>query len=254
MSSIHDSGPDYDALAIGQDAGEEADFYASCVPPGGVALELACGTGRLTVPLAGRGLNITGFDSSDAMLEAAKAKADAQKAKADAQGVSPAFVFGDMREFAWDAPFDLIFLPNNSLGHLHTLSDICACFASVLRHLSPQGRFVVDMFSPSLPLLLREPNTHCPMTECTRSDGKTVAVSETVSYDGTAQVLHALWHYRAEGEPADVRPLDLRIFFPQELDALLTLSGFVIEAKYGGFDKAPFTGASRQQVIVCRAA
>ncbi len=247
MSSIYDSGPDYDALAIGHDAGEEADFYASYVPPGGAVLELACGTGRLTVPLAERGLSITGLDNSEAMLEAAQAKADAQ-------GVSPAFVSGDMREFAFDAPFNLIFLPNNSLGHLHTLPDIRACFASVRRHLSPSGRFVLDMFSPSLPLLLREPDTHYPMTDYRRPDGKTVTVSETVSYDPVTQILYALWHYQAEdSEAVDVRPLDLRIFFPQELDALLTLSGFTIEAKYGGFDKALFTSASRQQVIVCKA-
>ena len=246
MNSIYDSGSDYDALAIGHNAEEEANFYASFVRPGSAALELACGTGRLTVPLAERGLSITGLDSSNAMLAAAQAKAAAHR-------VRPALLPGDMREFALDARFDLIFLPNNSLGHLYTLSDIQACFASVLRHLSPSGRFVVDMFNPSLPLLLREPDTSYPMTEYTRPDGKIVAVSETVLYDPAAQVLHALWHYQTEGEPEDVRPLDLRIFFPQELDALLILSGFVIEAKYGGFDKRPFSSASRQQVIVCRA-
>lgn len=245
MTSIYDSGPDYDALAIGHSAGEEAAFYASYVPPGGSALELACGTGRLTVPLAERGISVTGLDNSEAMLEAAKVKADTH-------GVGPAFSFGDMRGFSLGARFDLIFLPNNSLGHLHTLPDIQACFASVLRHLSPAGRFVVDIFSPSLPLLLREPDTHYPMTGYTRPDGKTVSVSETVSYDAAAQVLHALWHYKVDGEKTDVRPLDLRLFFPQELDALLTLSGFVIDAKYGGFDRSPFTGASRQQVMVCR--
>ena len=248
MTSIYDNGQEYDALAIGCNAAEEAAFYASCVPLGGTVLELACGTGRLTVPLAERGPSITGLDNSEAMLDVAKAKAAAC-------GVSPAFFFGDMREFFLDALFDLIFLPNNSLGHLHTLSDIQACFASVRRHLSPSGRFVLDMFNPSLPLLLREPNTLYPLTEYKRPDGKTVTVTETVSYDAAAQLLHAFWHYQMEGgEAADVRPLDLRIFFPQELDALLTLSGFTIEAKYGSFGKAPFASASRQQIIVCRAA
>ena len=189
---------------------------------------------------------LSGGQFNGAMLEAAKAKADIC-------GVFPAFILGDMRGFTLNAPFDLIFLPNNSLGHLHTLPDICACFASVLRHLSPQGRFVVDMFNPSLPLLLREPDTHYPMTRYTRPDGKTAAVSETVFYDGASQILHALWHYQAGDEPADVRALDLRIFFPQELDALLRLSGFTREAKYGGFDRHPFSSASRQQVIVCGA-
>ena len=247
MTSIYDSGPEYDALAISHNVGSEAGFYDSFVPPQGVALELACGTGRLTVPLAGRGIMITGLDNSEAMLHAAKIKAAAQ-------GVSPVFVLGDMRGFDLNAQFDLIFLPNNSLGHLHTLPEIRSCFTSVLRHLSPQGRFIVDMFSPSLRLLLREPDKSYPITEYTRSDGITVAVSETVFYDAAAQVLHALWHYKADGEAADARPLDLRIFFPQELDALLTLSGFTLEAKYGSFDKSPFTGASRQQVLVCRGA
>ena len=246
MNSIYDDGTDYDALAIGHNAEDEAGFYASFVPPGGTVLELACGTGRLTIPLTERGFSMTGLDSAGAMLEAAKTKAVAR-------GARPAFVLSDMREFALDAKFDLIFLPNNSLGHLHTLPDIQACFASVRRHLSPSGRFLVDMFNPSLPLLLREPSTPYPVTEYGRPDGKAVIVTETVSYNPAAQVLHALWHYQAEGEPTDMRPLDFRIFFPQELDALLTLSGFVIEAKFGGFDKSVFTSASRQQVLVCRA-
>ena len=246
MTSIYDSGPEYDALAIGHNAGEEAAFYASSVLPGGRVLELACGTGRLTVPLAERGLNITGLDNSEAMLAAAKVKAAAR-------GVGPSLILGDMREFALDARFDLIFLPNNSLGHLHTLPDIRACFASVLRHLSPQGCFALDMFNPSLRLLLREPDTPYPITEYTRTDGQIVAVIETVFYDAATQINHSRWHYNTDGEATEVRPLDLRIFFPQELDALLLLSGFAIEAKYGGFDKSAFTGASRQQVLVCRA-
>ena len=247
MTSIYDSGSEYDALATNHSVGGEVGFYASFAPAGGTVLEIACGTGRLTVPLAGRGFNVTGLDNSEAMLDAAKAKAAAQ-------GISPALVLGDMRGLDLNARFDLIFLSNNSLGHLQTLSEIQACFASVLRHLAPMGRFAVDMFSPSLRLLLREPDTHYPVTEYMRSDGKTVAVTETVSYDAATQVNHSLWHYQAEGEPAEVHSLDLRIFFPQEMDALLSLSGFTVEAKYGGFDKSVFTSASRQQVVVCRAA
>ena len=245
MISIYDSGADYDRLLLSADTSDEADFYASLVPPGGTVLELACGTGRLTLPLAERGLKVTGLDNSEAMLVAAEAKAAAY-------GLATRFVLGDVRQFALDLEFDLISLPNNSLGHLHTLPDIQACFTSVLRHLAPGGRFVVDMFNPSLTLLLREPGRHYPLASYQRPDGKTVTVSETVSYNAAAQVLHALWHYEAENEPADIRPLDLRIFFPQELDALLTLSGFTKEAKYGSFDKLPFSSASRHQVIVCR--
>ena len=197
MTSIYDNGAEYDSLALGPASSAETDFYASCIPPSGSVLELACGIGRFSIPLAERGLNFTGLDNSEAMLAAAQSKDAVCEA-------SPAFAFGDMRDFALDMPFDLIFLPNNLLGY-------------------------------------------------TRSDDKTVAVSETVSYDATTQVPHALWHYQMEGEPAEVRSLDLRTFFPQELEALLSLSGFTIEAKYGGFDKPLFSSAFRQQVIVCLA-
>ena len=246
MNSVYDDGAEYDSYVLSADTSGEMDFYASFAPSGGSVLELACGTGRLTLPLAGRGLRITGLDNSPAMLAAAEVKAAENTPR-------PRFVLGDMREFALGSGFDLIFVPNNSLGHLHTLPDIQACFASVLRHLAPGGRFIVDMFNPSLPLLLREPGRRYPLTSRQRLDGKTVTVTETVSYDAAAQILHALWHYEVENEPADIRPLDLRLFFPQELDALLTLFGFTIEAKYGSFDKSSFSSASRQQVIVCRA-
>ena len=246
MNSIYDNGAEYDSYVLSAETSGEADFYASFAPSGGSVLELACGTGRLTLPLAGRGLQVTGLDNSPAMLAAAERKAAENTSR-------PRFVTGDMREFALDSQLDLIFVPNNSLGHLHTLPDIQACFTSVLRHLAPGGRFLVDMFNPSLPLLLREPGRRYPLTSFQRPDGKTVTVSEMVSYDAAAQILHALWHYEVENEPADICPLDIRLFFPQELDALLTLSGFTIEAKYGGFDRSPFSSASRQQVIVCRA-
>ena len=108
MISIYDSGADYDRLLLSADTSDEVDFYASLVPPGGTVLELACGTGRLTLLLAERGLKVTGLDNSEAMLVAAEAKAAAY-------GLATRFVLGNVRQFALDPEFDLIFLPNNSL-------------------------------------------------------------------------------------------------------------------------------------------
>ena len=245
MRTIYDDGREYDIVAPSHAGREELNFYAAQAALGSSSLELACGTGRLTVPLAERGLPITGLDNAPSMLAAAEAKANQH-------GVSPTFLSADICDFALNLHFDLIFLPNNSLGHLHSLPDLLSSFSCIRQHLSDTGRFVVDMFSPSLPLLMRDPGRHYPITTYTRPDGKTVTVTETVRYDPATQINHSLWHYQADGEPAEIRPLDLRIFFPQELDALLTLAGFAIEAKYGGFDLSPFTGTSRQQIIVCR--
>ncbi len=245
MNTIYQDGREYDNLGMGQGARDEIEFYFAQAGRGTSTLELACGTGRLTVPLAERGIDITGIDNAPAMLSAAEAKAAGG-------GVSPAFIEADMRGFSLGKTFDLIFLPNNSLGHLHGLADIRSCFSCVRRHLSSGGRFIVDMFGPSLPLLMREAGRHYPVAEYVHPDGTPVAIMETVWYDAATQISHSLWHYQREGEPADIRAFDMRMFFPQELDALLTLSGFTIEAKYGGFDKSAFSAASRQQLVVCR--
>ena len=245
MTTLYDDGADYDRLAMGDAADAETDFYAACCPSGGSILELACGTGRLTLPLAERGFAVTGLDNSESMLATAEVKAATS-------GTAIDFVRADLRDFDLGRTFDLVFLPNNSLGHLHTLPDIQACFAAVRRHLSKTGRFVLEMFNPSLPLLMRDPNTQYPITKYVRADDQTVAVAETVRYDAATQISHGLWHYQVDGEPPDTRSLDLRVFFPQELDALLTLSGFTVAAKYGGFDRVPFTGESRRQLVVCR--
>ncbi len=244
MNTIYGDGADYDRLNVGAESSAEADFYADRCPPGGSMLELACGTGRLTLPLAERGFVVTGLDSSAPMLAAATAKAAAL-------GAAVELVLGDIRDFELGRTFDLIFLPNNSLGHLHTLPDIQACFAAVRRHLTDGGRFALEMFNPSLALLMRDPGTYFPITEYIRPDGSLVTVTETVRYDAATQISHGLWNYRTEGQPTEVRALDLRVFFPQELDALLTLSGFTVDAKYGSFDRSPFTSESRCQLAVC---
>ena len=64
MISVYDSGIDYYSLVLSADTGGEADVYASFVPPAGSVLEIACGTGRLTLLFAGRGLTVTGLDNS----------------------------------------------------------------------------------------------------------------------------------------------------------------------------------------------
>lgn len=161
----------------------------------------------------------------------------AARAKAAECGASVRFVEAGVRRFALSQSFELVLFPNNSPAHLHTLADIRACFACVRRHLAPGGRFAVEMFSPFLTLLTRSFGTHYPVAEYQAPDSRAVSVTETVDYDAATQISHAVWHCAHEDGLVRACPLDLRTFFPQELDALLVFSGFVIEAKYGGFDK-----------------
>ena len=80
-------------------------------------------------------------------------------------------------------------------------------------------------------------------------------VTENNVYDAATQVNHIKWYYRVGESAAErVAELNMRIFFPQELDALLRAFGFDIEAKYGDFDESPFISGSPKQIIRAKAA
>jgi len=86
-------------------------------------------------------------------------------------------------------------------------------------------------------------------------DGASVVVTESSVYDAATQINHAWWFWRLEDRAEEVvSELPMRVYFPQELDALLALAGFDIEVKYGSYDLVPFTSASQKQLIVARAA
>jgi SAM-dependent methyltransferase len=97
-------------------------------------LELACGTGRLTIPIARDGHEMVGLETSPTMLEAARTKAESS-------GLGITFVRGDMRAFASHRHFGLIVVSCNSLAHLTTNEDLRACFRRVRDHLEPGGFF-----------------------------------------------------------------------------------------------------------------
>ncbi|KKM72502.1 hypothetical protein LCGC14_1419870 [marine sediment metagenome] len=81
----------------------------------------------------------------------------------------------------------------------------------------------------------------------------TVTITENNVYDRASQVNRIKWYFKISNQPREsVYELNMRMFFPQELDALLRYNGFRIEAKYGDYDKTPFTSESPKQLIVCR--
>jgi SAM-dependent methyltransferase len=213
---------------------------------GGV-LELACGTGQLTVPVASAELPIVGIDTSAPMLNAAKERAAAAK-------VSVEFLLGDMRNFDLGRQFGLIFIARNSLLHLHSTEDILAAFAMVRRHLAPEGIFAFDIFNPSVRILARPAGQRFSVFQKETESFGTLAVEETSDYDPATQVNRGHWYVSCQGKP-DVwsLPLALRNIFPQELPLLLAAGGFHLKSRAGDLEHTPFDSTSRLQVCVCQA-
>lgn len=236
----------YDRLFPGGEAA--VDFYrAEADRQGGRVLELGSGTGHKLIPIAADGHPCTGLELSSGMLaEAAR--------KADERAVTVEWVQGDMRDFDLGRTFDLVFSAGNSLLHLHETADLVSCLRSVRAHLAPGGRFVFDVFNPSVRFLadadgVRRTREALSFVDPDRGDVR-VDVAET--YDAAAQVTRGTWHFSSDAEPDFlVTPLELRSVFPQELPLLLSVAGLRLVERYGDWSRGPFIGNSAVQLCVC---
>jgi SAM-dependent methyltransferase len=226
---------------------EDIPFYLRqaerCGDP---VLEVACGTGRIAIPIAQQGFKVTGLDISEPMLEQARQKAATL-------GVNVDWIRADMRAFGLGRSFALIFIAFNSIGHLHDRESLEAFFSCVRAHLAENGRFVIAVFNPRLDLLLREPWRRYPFAEYPDPDGRgIVTITENNLYDKASQVNHITWYYQIGQERQPSIENNMRVFYPQELEALLYYNGFSLEAKYGDYDEGSFRSASPHQLVVCQ--
>lgn len=223
---------------------ETLDFYQKqIVLYGSPVLELACGTGHYLIPLVEQGVEVVGLDISDEMLGRAREKAVQR-------GVSLDVRSGDMRDFELNRKFSLILLLGNSLQHLLTREEIESCFASVKRHLQPGGRFIVEVFNPSLKILSRDKDEMVLDSEYETEEGKMI-LTGSVNYDKATQINHITWNYRNEAtQEVKTMAFAMRQFFPQELDALLVYNGFQIEKKFGSREGSDFNSESLRQIVV----
>jgi SAM-dependent methyltransferase len=178
VTDIYDDARLSDALAGVMGGGSDLGYWSQqCSHYGGPALELACGSGRLTVPLAGQGVAIEGLDLSAGMLAVAEEKSVAH-------GKSIPWHHADMTNFDLGRRYSTIFLPVNSIAHLLHWRDLANCLACVRRHLAEDGHFLVDYFNPALGVLLRDSGGKYPVGEFAHpDDGTQVIVTESNVYD-----------------------------------------------------------------------
>ena len=160
-----------------------------------------------------------------------------------------------MRTFDIERTFSLIFVARNSLLHLSEQNEFAAFFASVRRHLEPDGILAFDIFNPDLQLLARPSGERFHVMRATSPLHGEVTVETTNDYDRHSQVNRATWFISTpEKRDAWVAPLHLRSIFPQELLALIATNGFRLMRRDGDFVGGTFTSASANQVCQCQVA
>lgn len=224
----------------------DLQFYKRWLPKNKHAriLELCCGTGRLTIPIAGDGYNISGVDYTSSMLNQAKIKA------AEA-GLEISFIEADVRTLDLQEKYDLIFIPFNSIHHLYKNEDLFKAFNVVKNHLKDGGLFLLDCYNPNIQYIVEGEKEQKEIATYTTDDGREILIKQTMRYEAKTQINRIEWHYFINGEFNSIQNLDMRMFFPQELNSYLEQAGFDIIYKYGGFEDEVFNDNSDKQVFVC---
>lgn len=202
---------------------------------GGRALEFAIGTGRIAVPLSQRSVPVAGIEFSAAMIAELRTKVD--------EATIPV-VLGDMATATVPGSYSLVYLVYNTISNLLTQAQQVACFRNAARHLSPGGRFVIELWVPELRKL--PPGQQAVVWQ---SEAGYIALD---TYDVLNQRLVSHHVRFGEGQKAELFRSPHRYIWPAELDLMAQLAGFGLESRHADWSGAPFTAESRSHVSVYR--
>jgi 2-polyprenyl-3-methyl-5-hydroxy-6-metoxy-1,4-benzoquinol methylase len=225
----------------------DLDFYKSWLPQNKDAkiLELCCGTGRLTIPIAQAGHNITGVDFTVSMLDKAKSKALEVDLKID-------FIEADIKTLDLGTLYDFIFIPFNSIHHLYHNEDLFKVFTMVKKHLEEGGLFMFDCYNPNIEYIVSCGKELTNIAAYQTIDGREVLIKQLMRYESATQINRIAWHYYINNEFHSVQNMDMRLYFPQELNFYLEKNGFKVMHKFGSFESDLFENNSEKQIFVCQ--
>jgi SAM-dependent methyltransferase len=237
----------------------EIDFYqelaAEAHSHGRGVLEVACGTGRVAIRLARQGVTVVGLDVSSAMLLVAREKS---------VGISTIrWVQGDMRSFSLGETFGLVIIPGHSFQNIVTAADQVACLESIERHLTPGGVLVVHLDHQDVSWLGDLKQDKGGVFEMAGQfshpkTGRPIRTWRAWSYEPATQTAigQTVWEeISADGEVLDrweSGPLGFHCVFRFEMEHLLALTGFEVEALYGDFFREELADESEGMIWVAR--
>jgi SAM-dependent methyltransferase len=205
---------------------------------------VGCGTGRVLIPTARAGIFIYGIDLSPYMLDICERRVEQEPLEVQHHIQLDQ---ADMRDFDLGQTFELITIPFRPFQHLIEVEDQIACLRCIQRHLADDGRFILDLFNPSLTFLAREltGEEHDDGPEFTMADGRRVQRrSRVVKRDVFKQyqdveLIYYVTHPDGRAERL-VHAFPMRYLFRYEVEHLLARCGFKVEVLYADYDRSPY--------------
>jgi len=236
----------------------DVDFYVTeALVAGSPVLEIGCGTGRITLPIAEAGIRIIGLDRSPSMLEVARQKLSALDPQVQER---VELVLGDMRDFSFEERFKLIIIPYRAFLYMYTPEDQRQALTCIREHLAEGGRLIFNIFDPRLDIIASRFGSLGSALTMEQEfihpvNGNRVVVWDTRQYDPEKQMLEQYFIFEeidAEGVVVSKRyvPLSLRYIYRYEMQHLLELCGYQIDALYGDFDRSAFHHGGEQIWVV----
>jgi SAM-dependent methyltransferase len=247
--------------------GDEEDirFYEALVQQWRPArvLELAAGSGRVTLPLARlaatQHYDVVGLELADAML------AEAERKKTDLPADAKArvrFVQGNLLTWADERPFDLVVTPCGSMSHVLTIDDQLTAWRRAFDNLAPGGRFVVDLTMPDVTAyadsLRTPPRTPVEIDIDTEDEetGERLLRYKTTRYlphDQRAEIRFIYDKLAPDGRvDRYVSDFTQHVYYPREVELLFRMTGFEIAHLYGDYARTPLKPTSRALIAVGR--
>lgn len=203
------------------------------------ALELAIGSGRIALPLAARGVELSGIDISEEMVGLLRDKPGG--------GTIPV-TMGDFADVGITGTFPLVYLVFNTLFALLTQERQAECFRNVSEHLDPGGRFVIECFVPNVKRF-DDYNTRMAVSSISTVDEHAYEMS--IHRPDTQRISTHVVRRQPDGS-SKVFPVEIRYAYPPELDLMARLAGMEREGRWGWYDLRPFNERSTAHVTVYR--
>ncbi|HET8653608.1 MAG TPA: class I SAM-dependent methyltransferase [Gaiellaceae bacterium] len=222
----------YDQLFSEFDPSDAVDRLALLAGAGGRVLELGVGTGRIAVPLAARGLDVSGVDASEAMIARLREKPGGSRIRV---------TIGDFADVPVEGRFAVVFIAFNTFFALTTQEDQVRCFENAAKHLADDGVFALEVFVPDVTRFDRGQRVGAIRVELDEVQ------LEATSFDAVAQRSISQRIF-VNPRGLELAPVVIRFAWPAELDLMARLAGLRLRERLGGWDGRPFTAESEHHI------